>query len=125
MRKLLLALALVASAGAVPAHAADWVIVGGSDVGTKYVDRTSIRQVGSYKQAWARNDYRDQSDQYERMQVLDHYDCAGRRTRTLQISVYFRNGQTDSAQGGRVWDYVTPGSIDEFAFEYVCFGRRQ
>ena len=124
MRKLLPAFALVASTVSVPAFAADWVFVttGGMER-DHYVDRTSIRQVGSYKQAWGRIDYPDPRSGEDRMLALTEYDCSGRRYRPLQLTTYYRNGQNVSNPGDRVWAYVPPDSVVESQLEYVCFGR--
>lgn len=123
MRKLLPALALVASAVSVPALAADWVFVFPATNFDLYVDRTSIRQVGSFKQAWSRMDLLDQSDDVRAAFHLTEYDCAGRRTRLLQATIYYRNGQPDLVPGEQTFRYATPDSSGEAGLDYVCFGR--
>jgi hypothetical protein len=112
-----------APAAAAAAAAADWVYVasGGNET-DHYVDRTSIRQVGAYKQAWEKAEYIDRSSEYERMLGLYEYDCAGRRTRRLQLTTYYRDGRNVGDQGDRVWVYVTPDTVAENQLDYVCFG---
>lgn len=124
MRKLLPALTLVASAVSVPAFAADWVYVtSGGNKTDHYVDRTSIRQVGGYKQAWERIDVLDPNDDWEKVVALTEYDCPGRRTRSLQSTAFYRNGSNHLAPGGRKWRFVSPESVNEAIFDFVCFGK--
>lgn len=124
MRNLLnsLALVLAASVLSVPAYAADWVFVAGHSTTTFYVDRTSIRSVGSHKQALERHDYPGRSYEFVRRILLVEYDCAGRRVRTLRATAYSRNGQNLN-EPGHDWLGVARGTFGESLFDYVCFGR--
>lgn len=122
MRKLLPALVLVASAVSVPAFAADWVYVGSDSAAEYYVDRATIRQVRTYKQAWVQTIYFDSDALLEREVNLNEFDCAGGRLRLIQSSEYFRDGQNRSETGDRVWFYAPPTSIANALIDYACFG---
>lgn len=121
MRKLLPALALVASAVSVPVFAADWVFIGSGVRGENYIDRESIRQAGRYKQAWSRGIPR--VSEFEKWLVLREFDCDGRRTRDIELIGYYPNGQTISGEGERVWAHAPPETSIEGELDYVCFGR--
>lgn len=123
MRRLLPALVLVASAVSVPAFAADWVYIAESISQIVSIDRTSIRQVGGYKRAWIRTEYRQLSNGYQRTIGLHEVDCQGGRFRTVQFTHYYPDGRTNQLRGDQVWNYAAPETTGESIVEFVCSGR--
>jgi hypothetical protein len=103
------------------ASAADWVYVSSSNSADRYVDRTSIKQVGPYKRAWFRNVYIN-DPVYENQIILFEFDCAGGRAREIQMTTYYKSGKSNTV-GGRDWQYVSPDTARESIFNYVCFGK--
>ena len=125
MHRLLLALALVASAYPMPALANDWVLVARDGIVAAYVDRSSIRQIGPYKRARVRSVFLVSSSEVESTTGLLEVDCEGRRARGLQITSYFRDGRPPYTSGVEQWSDLPPGDrLVESLFNFVCFGGR-
>jgi hypothetical protein len=121
MNKITLTAALIAITMSTAAMAADWVLVTSTDTGDRYVDRTSIKQVGPYKRAWDKIVWNN-DPKYKETAVLTEYDCAGGRSREIQLTVYYQNGENISGDGDD-WKYVTPDTNFEAMLNYICFGK--
>jgi hypothetical protein len=121
MKKIALTAALIATTMSTAALAADWVLVSMNDEAVGSVDRTSIKQVGSYKRAWDKIVYNNHPE-YKELVSLTEYDCAGGRSRDIQTTGYYQNGKSDTIGVGE-WRFATPDSTGETKLNYVCFGK--
>jgi len=125
MRKSLFATLLLTCSTA--ALAEDWVLVSTSDNDTDehYVDRSSVRDYGSYKRAWTMTKYIDgwgYDGSYKSSRLFE-IDCNNERTRILSLTRYYKDGDIDSIDpSSPKWIYVRPESVMKATFSFVCFG---
>lgn len=120
---ILLAIALF---GLGPAPAENWQILTDGDNGVVFwIDRDSIRDTGTYKQAQTKSDYRNVTwgDVSQRI-VVEDYDCARRALRPRSSTAYGRDGNVlrsaTFTEDDATWTVVTPGSIADAKIEAVC-----
>ena len=121
--KLAVLAALMAIALPAPALAADWVPAANSIDGNMfYIDRQSIRTMpNGYKRVWEQVDYA-KTDKFGDTGAKRYreYDCIERRVRFLSIN-YFKGNEVTSTDGrGSDWNYISPESINESLFQFVC-----
>jgi hypothetical protein len=119
-----LALCFLLSLVAAPAWG-EWVKVGESDEITAYVDFTSIRRNGRFRQVWEIQDLKKRyKDGEMSRRILYEYDCKERRHRGLSASDH-----TEPMAGGRIlvsiaipsaWSRIEPSSVDETILKIVC-----
>jgi hypothetical protein len=104
------------------AWATNWARVAGTNGGdiTSYVDRASIRRIGSIVRVWTRSDYVNNKDGWVQDITFEEHDCANGRKRNLQISVYFATGGNESTSMPGAWRYVVPESLMESVHLSVC-----
>jgi hypothetical protein len=120
---------------ALPAAAAEWVLVAGNDTVQVFVDKSSIALRGQYFQAWSMEDYlspqttRDGGKPYLSTKVLAHYDCQSRRRMMLHLVDYAQSQGAGSVvesftasleqTSGQMHD-VDPDTFGEAQLNYVC-----
>lgn len=105
-----------------------WVLIGQWSDGrtvSHYIDANSIREVDGSKQAWTKAIAADDSTSspIEQGWLLSQYDCDNHRTKRLQESSTGQDGTTVRHDVSGVWEYPIPGSIQETAFDFVCFDK--
>ena len=122
-----LTLALAALALWVSAAAAQptgqWLRVGEVTGGTFYIQPAAPQ--GGYLRYWERIDFstRQQDTGDHSMISLMELDCAGQRSRTLEMIGYTGpalSGRAVPEQGSGRWTAITPGSIGHDAAQIVC-----
>ena len=129
MKRLLLGLMLLATAGAA---GAGWTDVGSTGDGTDdfihYVDRATIRKSGNLVKMWNLKNYKTVRTlagySLLSMMTQEEYDCMEEKRRLLAFTWFdgqMGNGKvvvTDSDTGK--WSPIRPGSIAETMFEVAC-----
>ena len=119
-------LSAVVSAGAM----AEWGNVGSNDVGTAYVDRSTIRRNGGVVKMWTLIDYASaknesgRSSNYLSTKALYEYDCDGENVRTiysLNHSGHMGNGEPlNKYDQATKWEPVPPGSFSQIQLKIAC-----
>jgi len=111
-------------------EAADWKFVGKSGDGNRsvFIDKESIRPIsGNLIKAAVKLEYNRGKGVggFRHKKIVSHaigdeeFDCRERRTKTLQVTVHFTDG--DTANGDTIsWKFVIPQSILETIYDYVC-----
>jgi len=126
MKRLLLGLMLLATAGAA---SAEWTIAGGNDNYIIYVDRATIRRNGNLVKMWSLKDLKTlrkigDGESYLSDKGQHEYDCKEEKMRLLAFT-YF-SGQmgsgkvvlSDSDPGK--WSPIEPGSVAEALWKIAC-----
>lgn len=124
MRFLIAAVALLA---ATPAFATDWALATSADDKSSaiFVDRDSIKKE-SDGMVRAQTFYAlaaDKDDGLAAIQLLQEYDCNGRRFRRLHMTAYFADGSTKlDTEYVTEWKVTKAGDQAEAMLEFVCAG---
>lgn len=123
--KKMLCLAVFALGLATPAVAEDWVRLSDDSNNTDPVfgdadSRTDNRAWFQYR--YAKPQKHDNGKFYNTVKALEEMDCRGKRHRILTATVYSKSGKSiDSATPSYAeWRYVTPGTVGEANYEFVC-----
>ena len=117
-----------------PVAAAEWVLVGETELAQMFVDESSLTQQGRYVHAWFRWDYSSPQTTTEgkyflSFKALKHFDCALRQSSARQVVLYTEgNGQgvvVDSAifppdDVNAHMQAVVPQTVGEAELDYVC-----
>jgi hypothetical protein len=121
---------------AIPAQAANWVLVAEGDGSQWYVETESIRRIGNTVECWQKTNYEKQqsfkysSEFYVSTIGLWRYDCFNRTGKVLQHTIY----SDIDGRGEVVSDWsgdndkpsrIIPGTIGEAIMKYVCQRSRQ
>lgn len=127
--KLLALSALLGSiALAQPAKAAaDWqymLTAAGGKI-TYFLDVNSVRRNASgIVTYWVKTIYSPPTKFDNKLIDDDRYykqvDCVNRRSRGLQLTSYFTNGESLTSTSNGEWRYVTPETVGETELEHVC-----
>lgn len=109
------------------ARAADWVVVGESNTGTRvYLDTQSVQRRGKTVRYWEQIvlPYPDSDGAISR-KYLNSLDCSTGNLKTLRVVVYDRNTQIvgDGPLTGNTTFSTLPGTIQEVMFKRVCKKR--
>jgi len=106
---------------------AAWVEVGGNELTITYADAETIRKSGNAVRMWHLVDHtkaRAGIKPYLSIKMLDEYDCAQERTRTLSLSLHSGNmgeGEllgTVNTPGD--WRPVPPDTLAETLSAFAC-----
>lgn len=127
--------ALLALATSTAATAADWWFVGGVGGGTPkhsvhFVDNASIMERGTSRLAW---DYQIKKTLdikgVRKSKNLWSFDCSNRTVKLISWTNYGNNAKLlDSytvPSYRQTEEYITPDSIGEFKWKFVCEGLRE
>jgi hypothetical protein len=127
MRKAVLMLLLgVLSSSA----AAEWVEVGGNESATTYADPATIRRAGNMVRMWHLLDYAKARGikgikPHLSVRMLDEYDCAQERARTLSFSLHsgsMGEGEVVGASNNPGnWRPVPPDTLVETLRGFACW----
>jgi hypothetical protein len=113
---------------------ADWIEIGrhADHSYIAYLDPTSKKATPHGFQVWKMRDYaipqkeEGVTYQYVSDKTLSEYDCEHRRVRELSLEDYEGHKGSGSllnrAVGQESWQHVTPGSIGEASYDFVCKG---
>ena len=125
MKRLLMGLLLVVTAGAA---SAEWTRVGATDGYFVYVDRATIRRNGNLVKMWDLRDYKTlrtvAGDSYLSSKTQWEFDCKEERLRVLAFSWY--SGQMGHGIGifsnsdTQKWEPTTPESMGEILWKIAC-----
>lgn len=106
--------------------AQNWVKVSSSDLDNIYIDTISLKKIGNNRRVWVLSDYkkRDKGGDSSN-KVLSEFDCAEDRVKNLDYTMFkgnMGNGTvTDHISSpNSAWQYVSPGSVDDFLLKFVC-----
>ena len=125
VRNIILLLLTLASCTAV----AGWVEVGGNETATTYADSGTIRRSGTTVKMWHLLDYEiarriEGIRPYLSIKMLDEYDCAQQRTRTLSILLHAANMGAGEVLGSvndpGDWRPVLPDTLVQTLREFAC-----
>lgn len=123
--KKMLCLAVFALGLATPAVAADWVWVGiGNDSNTATFGDADSRTDNSawFEIRFAKPQKHDNGKFFNKAKTLEEMDCSGKRYRFLKITWYSKSGNSIASYTPSYaeWDYVTPGTVGENIYKFVC-----
>ena len=104
--------------------ASNWTEITGTGEETKYfLDKDSIRHLASgLVRVWSQIKYKhsDEADpEKEIIQYLE-FDCNKKKARVLQKDIYYSNGEYDYSGESFTWQYITPDTLLETTFDYLC-----
>lgn len=122
--KKMLCLAVFALGLAMPAVAADWVLVDiNNDDNITFGDADSRTD----NRAWFETRYTkpkklDDGKFYNTMKMLKEMDCSGKRLRNLTITGYSKSGNAINSYTPSYaeWSYVIPDTTGENMYKFVC-----
>jgi hypothetical protein len=121
-KKLLTLLASLVLTG--PAWA-EWVRVGQSEIGYKYIDPATIRKDGNLVRVWSLTNLKQRHKDGElssRSRI--EYDCKQERLKFLSMTEHsgpMASGtELRSAIGDGQWSDIPPGSLSETVLKIVC-----
>ncbi|OFO30076.1 hypothetical protein HMPREF3052_02825 [Neisseria sp. HMSC056A03] len=125
--KKMLCLAVFALGLAMPAVAADWVLVSidSNDAFAIFGDADSRTD----DRAWFETRYTKPKKTgdgkfYNTTKRLEEMDCSGKRSRILTITLYSKSGNSIGSETASYaeWSYVIPGTVGESMYKFVCNG---
>ncbi len=129
MKKLLTAL-LAAGIYLLPfssSDAANWVLAGTSEDGNAslYVDKESVSvSLQNVKTAWTKflfgNPEAFESKFFSQMLVHMEYDCAGKKTRMMELIFDYTDGGHETFKPEVEWRQVKPGTLENESYQYLC-----
>ena len=126
MKRLLIALMLLVTAGAA---SAEWTAAGFNDEFIQYVDKATIRRDGNFVKMWDLADFKTvhksaAGHSFLSQKIQSEYDCKEEKSRILALSRFsgqMGNGKAvylDSETGK--WYPVSPGSMEEILWKIAC-----
>jgi len=111
---------------------AEWVVAGGSEIYTAYVDTATIRKVGSMVKVWELLDLQtavqlDKGKQHMSVKRQSEYDCEQEQWRAPYLSLYAGHMATGklvySNANPDKWQPILPGSVGEALWQFACRKR--
>ncbi len=123
MKRLLILLMLVSQ----PAWAG-WERLGETDSFTYYVDPTTLRKTPNGRRVWTMQSFgspqRDEGGIYQSGKLLVEFDCAGERTRRLEV-IFYSGPMGEGLVGiqsssASQWRFASPGSVGDIELKAVC-----
>jgi len=106
-------------------EAADWKSITESEDGNTslFVDDESIQSSSGVVKAWLKLVNKKPQDIESRLisSYLDYreFNCAERRARSLKTIYYYTDG-TNESSGEDEWLYITPDTIQDGVYDYLC-----
>lgn len=128
MKSLLVWIGLVTlAAGWMPvvAQTSRWYLATESQDGEKFfVDRTTLKRVGSLTQAQVFAVYAKSEEDGSVAYVGQHeYDCKAKKVRFVQITTLYDNGATKPDTAEPTWEDVKPETVSEALMKDLCGTR--
>lgn len=121
--KKMLCLAVFALGLAMPAVAADWVLVDINNDNTTFGDADSRTD----NRAWFEHRYAKpqkigDGKFFNTTKTLREMDCSGKRHRLLTVTAYSKSGNPigSDTRSYAEWDYIIPGTVGENMYKFVC-----
>ncbi|WP_455028661.1 surface-adhesin E family protein [Neisseria sp.] len=122
--KKMLCLAVFALGLAMPAVAADWVLIAINNNDVVILGDADSR---TDDRAWFEIRYAKpqkigDGKFFNTTKTLDEIDCSGKRRRILTITMYSKSGNSIGSYTPSYaeWHYVIPGTVGESAYKFVC-----
>lgn len=108
-----------------PNAASKWVKIRSNPAATTYLNASSIRVLGKYRDVWEKVVWNTTDPKRSAATItLVRIDCIGRRNAILFSGEYLRNGSLVDAAGipekQREWDEVTPQSPAAMTMKFAC-----
>jgi len=112
-------------AESLPKAASKWVKIQSNPAATTYLNASSIRVRGKYKDVWEKVVWNTTDPKRSAASItLVRIDCGGRRNTILFSGAYLKNGDLVDAAGipesQREWDEIAPKSPADEAMKFVC-----
>jgi hypothetical protein len=125
--KPILAISLLAQALPASATEENWIFLSATKSRDFFIDSSSIIDVSAgRKTARIKQVLRNSSDDPDisEIYVLVEYDCHGRRTRFLEGTAIFKNGNRETKRQVLEWSVASSSlSNDGIQIDYVCSGK--
>ena len=106
------------------AAGANWTEITVTEKETKYfLDRDSIRHFASgVIRVWTQIKFErtDKADSEKEIIQYLEFDCNEKKVRVLQKDIYYSNGEYDYSGESFAWQYITPDTLLETTFDYLC-----
>ena len=123
--KKMLCLAVFALGLATPAVAADWVLLSIDDNGTSAVTGDADSRTDNrawFETRFAKPQKYGDGKFLNTAKTLEEMDCRGKRFRTLTVTAYSKSGNpiVSDTRSYAEWLYVTPGTVVEDMYKFVC-----
>lgn len=123
--KKMLCLAVFALGLAMPAVAADWVLVDIDNDKVMFGDADSRTDDRAwFETMYAKPQKISDGKFYNTMKTLREMDCSGKRNRILTVTAYSKSGNSISSYtpsyADAEWRYVIPGTLGEAQYKFVC-----
>ena len=99
----------------------DWQYIGTSkeDLKLYYSPERTVEQRGLV-QAWFKGVYPVSDKKISHSIFLHQFDCRKRTYRSLQDTLYFKDGSARSSNVQSAWEYPLPNSVAEMEFRQIC-----
>jgi hypothetical protein len=99
----------------------DWRYIGTSkeDIKLYYSPDRTVEHRGLI-QAWFKGLYPDSDRKISYTVALDEFNCSKGTYRSLQGTLFFRDGRAASSNEPSAWVYPLPGSLAEMEFTQIC-----
>lgn len=123
--KKVLCLAVFALGLAMPAVAADWVLVDINNDKVMFGDADSRTDNRAwFETRFAKPQKYGNGKFYDKAKMLEEMDCSGKRHRILTATVYSKSGKSIGSETASYaeWSYVIPGTVGESMYKFVCNG---
>ena len=106
------------------AGAANWTEITVTGKETEYfLDKDSIRHLASgLIRVWTqvKFSHSDKADSEKEIIQYLEFDCNKKRVRVLQKDIYYSDGEYDYSGESFTWQYITPDTLLETTFDYLC-----
>lgn len=130
MKKLLVPLLLFVAT--ISGAAEKWSIIANSANFDSYINYSTIRSNGAYKEAWFITDYRGvireaSGNRFMSLKAKIRFDCKQEKTLSLSILAYSEPmgaGTIVLTDDTGMWVHVVPGSDGAIKYDLVCRNRR-
>lgn len=108
---------------------ANWKPVDANDANVAYIDLSTVRKSGQFREAWVMYDNTSPTDfngrRYLSSKIKQRFDCASERVATLAFVFYAGNMGTGeviytTSVNNVNWDHVVPGSVGETLYKAAC-----
>jgi hypothetical protein len=99
----------------------DWQYIGTSkeDLKLYYSPDRTVEHRGLV-QAWFKGVYPASDKKISHSIFLHQFDCRKRTYRSLQDTLYFKDGSARSSNVQSAWEYPLPNSVAEMEFRQIC-----
>jgi len=110
---------------AAPVKGAEWENIGEDDKTKISLDLSSIKKLPNhYYRVWRETVFKNASDTIKSSKEYNEYDCDNKRSKTLQQTLYKKDGDVKTFNEKKSWKYIIPDTQEELPFMLVCNNDR-